>query len=227
MPTIPAVVQQEFEPEVALDRLTPHPANPNEGDDGLLSETLDEVGFAGAVLAQKSTGILIDGETRYRVALARGMTTLPVMWVDVDDETRDRMLAEWNETGRRGRNNEQKLIDLLVGLAGTARGLAGTAHSGDQLDDLIAGLNGPLEITDAPSDGDYSETEDEEQARRDRIDRYRDTQQGGALVEMILLYPADQHTEVAALLANWREIHGVDAKAADIILDALRAQAAQ
>jgi len=137
---IPAVVPQRYEPDVPLDRLTPHPANPNQGDSGLIGELLEANGFVGAILAQESTGIIIDGEHRRRAALDHGMTTLPVVWLDVDDDSRDRLLASLNESNRRGLNDEPKLVALLKGLAVTPKGLTGTAFDGDDLDGLVRRL---------------------------------------------------------------------------------------
>lgn len=139
----PRLIPQRYEENVALDRLTPHPANPNEGDQGLLSELLKANGFGGAVLAQESTGIIIDGETRWRTAEAEGMTGLPVIWMDVPDDERDRLLASWNESGRRGANDMVKLVALLTGLAQTPRGLEGAAFDGSDLDDAVKALNPP------------------------------------------------------------------------------------
>lgn len=140
MPTIPAILPQRFDPLVPLDQLHRHPANANDGDLGLLCTQLDALGFAGAVMAQESTGILIDGETRLDAAEEKGLPGLPVLWVDCDDDTRDRLLASWNETGRRGSNNLPKLVALLQGLAVTPRGLEGAAFDGDDLDRYIAEL---------------------------------------------------------------------------------------
>lgn len=134
-------VKQRYEAEVPLDQLVPHPANPNEGDAGLLCTLIDANGFAGAVMAQEGTGILIDGETRWRAAHEKHLPTLPVIWLDVDDDARDRLLAEWNESTRRGVNNEAKLLDLLTGLAHTPRGLEGAAFDGDDIDDLMNRLD--------------------------------------------------------------------------------------
>lgn len=143
----PEVIPQRYEEAVLLSRLMPHPANPNQGDSGLVGELLEANGFAGAVLAQESTGILIDGEHRLIAAQQHGMTTLPVLWLDVDDDTRDRLLASLNESVRRGMNDEAKLVALLRGLAVTPKGLTGTAFDGDDLDALIARLE------PAPPDG--------------------------------------------------------------------------
>jgi DNA modification methylase len=135
-----ALVPQRYEALVPLDKLTPHPANPNDGDQGLVAELLEANGFAGAVMAQESTGILIDGETRWRTAAAEGMAGIPVIWLDVDDDQRDRFLASWNESTRRGLNDMTKLIALLKGLVPTPRGLEGAAFDGDDLDTMVAHL---------------------------------------------------------------------------------------
>lgn len=143
MGDVPKIIKQTYEEAVPVTKLTFHPENPNEGDVGFLCEVLDANGFGGAVLAQKSTGILIDGETRVRAALEKGLKTIPVIWMDVTDEQRDYLLAEWNESTRRGRNDEQKLLDLLTRLAKTPRGLEGAGFNGDDVDDLMQQLNAP------------------------------------------------------------------------------------
>lgn len=217
------MLPQEYDPAVPLDQLTPHPANPNEGDIGLLSELLDENGFAGAVLAQKSTGILIDGETRWRTAHAKNQPTLPVLWVDVDDDTRDNLLAEYNESTRRGRNNEQKLYDFLNGLANRPRGLTGTAFNGDDLDSLRARLHAPLVIDNAPTGAEYAETDEEHERRAEAVSGYGDRKQGGALIEMILVFTAEAREEVGRLMDNIRaQIGDKEARASDLVLTALR-----
>jgi hypothetical protein len=137
------MIPQEYDAAVPIEKLQFHPDNPNEGDVGFLCTVLDSNGFGGAVLAQKSTGILIDGETRVRAAMAKGNKTLPVFWLDVDDEKRDYLLAEYNEATRRGRNDESKLLALLTRLASTPRGLDGAGFDGDDVEDLRQMLNAP------------------------------------------------------------------------------------
>jgi hypothetical protein len=131
------VINQTYRPEVPIAELTPHPANPNQGDVGLVGSLFEANGFGGCVLAQESTGLIIDGETRWRAARDKGMTTIPVMFLDVDDDTRDRLLASINESTRAGRDDDSKLLALLQGLGATPRGLDGTAHDGDDIDDLL------------------------------------------------------------------------------------------
>lgn len=216
-------IPQEYNAAVPLSELTPHPANPNQGDIGLLTQLFEANGFAGAVLAQKSTGILIDGETRWRTAKQNNLRTLPVIFVDVDNDTRDRLLAEWNESTRRGINDEEKLLSLLQGLAETPRGLEGAAFDGDDVDGLMARLGEPLNITGAPTGAGYSESDDEAAERQARTEGYRDRKEGGNLVEMILVFSTDQRAEVGRLLDSVRGLVGdKEARAADLMLLALR-----
>lgn len=136
-PHAPAVVAQEYDEAVPLDRLKPHPANPNVGDLDLLDELLTANGFAGAVMAQKSTGTLIDGEHRWRKMRDKGAATIPVLWLDVGDDARDRLLASINESGRQGHNDEGRLLALLKPFTLTGKGLTGTAFSADRLAALV------------------------------------------------------------------------------------------
>lgn len=126
----------------------------------MISQLIEANGFAGAVLAQESTGLLIDGEHRWRAALAEGMTGLPVLWLDISDDTRDRLLASLNESTRRGINDEAKLVALLTGLAQTPRGLTGTAYDGDDLDALISAMTGEGRGGGNPLNGDPDEVGD-------------------------------------------------------------------
>jgi hypothetical protein len=150
-PSAPDVVTQEYDPAVPLAALKPHPANPNVGDLDLLDELLSANGFAGAVMAQKSSGTLIDGEHRWRKMRERGAATIPVLWVDVDDGGRDRLLASINESGRRGKNDEARLIALLKLFARPGSSMAGTAFSADQLAALVRHHSS---VTASPDDPD-------------------------------------------------------------------------
>lgn len=223
----PKTIAQEYDESVELNRLTPHPANPNEGDQGLLAEVLEANGFGGAILAQASTGIIIDGETRWRTLKAMNAKTAPVIWMDVDDDTRDTLLAEWNETGRRGRNDESKLLVFLQGLSARPQGLRGAAFNGDDVDGLMARLSQPFHPrTDPPSDSDYSENDKEADDRAERTGNYTDRKQGGDLVELTLMFSTADRAEAGELLDAMRHDLGQpDARAADLVLMALRAWA--
>jgi DNA modification methylase len=149
-----SLIPQRYEALVPFDQLIPHPKNPNETDLDDLGEVLRVNGFGGAILAQEGTRIIIDGEQRRATAMAGGLTAGPVIWMSVTDEDRDRLLAEWNESGRRGINDMAKLVDLLQGLEATPQGLAGSAFNGDQLAAMVAALGGDGLGEDGGGDGD-------------------------------------------------------------------------
>lgn len=105
-----------------VDVLKPHPQNPNRGDDDLVEESVDTNGWYGAIIAQKSTGYVLAGHTRYRVAQRKKAKQVPVIWKDVDDETALRILLADNETARAATMDEDligQILDQLGDLRGT------------------------------------------------------------------------------------------------------------
>ena len=80
---IPQVIPQRYEANVPLAQLHPHPANPNSGDVGLIASLIDANGFATPVLAQESTGIIIDGEHAGSRPASAAWSALPVVWLDL------------------------------------------------------------------------------------------------------------------------------------------------
>jgi ParB-like nuclease domain len=143
MPAVPEVIAQQYDPAVPVDTLEEWPDNPNQGDVGHLSESLDALGFYGAIIVQTSTRRVIGGNHRLQTALARDMPTLPVIWADVDDDTAERMLTMDNEATRRGVWDEMLLVEMLTRKAHSPKGLAGTGFDGNDLDDLMQSLNPP------------------------------------------------------------------------------------
>lgn len=135
------IADQEYDPAIELATVEPHPENVNEGDDGAVIESVDEHGFYGGILVQKSTRRILFGHTRYRAANARGATHLPGFWLDVDDDEARRILLVDNETNRKGRNRADDLAALLVELEQTPRGLAGTGFDTDDLGTILADLD--------------------------------------------------------------------------------------
>lgn len=109
------------------DPLKEHPQNPNKGDLVTLEESIDENGWYGAVTAQRSTGYILAGNHRYKIAKKKGAREIPVIWKDVDDETAVKILLVDNESTRKGEVDEAILEELLAGLetlTGTGYALA-------------------------------------------------------------------------------------------------------
>jgi ParB-like chromosome segregation protein Spo0J len=134
-------INEGFE-NVPIQNLKMHPRNVNQGDFGAIQESIEENGFAGAITANRRTGHIIDGNHRYKVAKHEGVATVPVIWVDVDEERELRLMLAFNRTTRLGHDDENALAALLSELALTDGGLSGTGFDGDDLDDLIGRVAG-------------------------------------------------------------------------------------
>lgn len=103
--------------------------------DGLLSHN-------SPVIAQRSTRQVLAGNHRLLAARELGMTEIPVVWVDVDDERALRILLADNRTSDLGYYDDGALAALLTDLAQqTDDALAGTAWDGNELDRLLADLS--------------------------------------------------------------------------------------
>lgn len=124
---------------VPINQLTNHPANPRQGDIGAIAVSIQENGWYGTIVAQKSTGHVLAGNHRLQAAQQLGIEELPVYWVDVDDiEARKILLAD-NRTNDLATYNDEALADLLTSLAKT-NDLAGTTYDGEDLDNLLSDL---------------------------------------------------------------------------------------
>lgn len=144
---------------VPVGRLSQHPRNANQGDLGAIHESILHNGFWGTVVAQKATGYVLAGNHRLVAAQQAGAEELPVAWVDVDNETALRILLADNRTTRLGQDDPQALVDLLKELAATPDALSGTGFDGDDLDELLAELNGaPVAGADPGANTDLAES---------------------------------------------------------------------
>lgn len=108
-------LDQEYE-VVPVGKLKEHPQNPRIGDVAVIDESIGANGWYGAIVAQKSTGFILAGNHRYRVAKSRGAKEVPVIWRDVDDETAVRILLVDNKAADAGTYDEELLGELLSGL---------------------------------------------------------------------------------------------------------------
>jgi hypothetical protein len=134
------------------DPLREHPQNPNKGDDATVSESVGENGWYGAVVAQKSTGYILAGNTRYRVVKKRKGNLLPVIWKDVDDQTALKIMLADNQTARRATMDEEQLTLLLEGLDS----LSGTGYD-SVLHPLEQSIEDEKEGGDEPPSGSAEE----------------------------------------------------------------------
>lgn len=129
-------IEQDYE-VVPVDRIMPHPDNPNKGDVGVIAESIDVNGWYGVITVQRNTGYILAGEHRWRAAKSRGADLVPVVWKNVDEVEGLRILLADNETARAG-GYDQDALDATLDKLGTLTDgdLSGTGFSLLALEDI-------------------------------------------------------------------------------------------
>jgi hypothetical protein len=130
--------------QAKISDLVPHPRNPNLGDVGAIYTSIEATGFYGAVLVQKSSQHIIAGNHRVIAAQQSGATSVPIIELDVDDETALRILLADNRIAALAHNDEVLLTEVLRELA-ERDALLGTGYDGDDLDALLKGWTSDMQ----------------------------------------------------------------------------------
>lgn len=135
---------------VPIDSITEHPENDNKGDEASIDQSMEVNGWYGACVYQKSTGWIIAGNHRHRVAKRRGDTEIDAFELDCDDATALRILLFDNETTRRGSTNKEHTAKVLRMLADANQGLEGTGYDLHWLVEVEEGRESPVALEDVP-----------------------------------------------------------------------------
>jgi ParB-like chromosome segregation protein Spo0J len=106
---------------VTLAQVQPHPANPRRGDVAAIGESIESNGFFGALVVQQSTGFILVGNHRYEAAKLHGLSELPALVIDVDDDQAKRILLADNRYAELAKWDEDALAAILreLDLTGT------------------------------------------------------------------------------------------------------------
>jgi ParB-like chromosome segregation protein Spo0J len=128
--------EQTYE-TVPVDSIAEHPANPRRGNVAVIEESIERHGFYGAVVVQRSTRYVLAGNHRLRAAKARGLTEVPAIVLDVDDDTARRILLVDNRSSDLARYDEELLRVLLADLDGD---YLGSGYDPDALGKLLDDL---------------------------------------------------------------------------------------
>jgi hypothetical protein len=195
------IVQQEFDPEVPIDKISEHPNNPRRGDDAVVAQSIKHNGWFGAVLIQRSTGWVIAGNTRFRVLRDQGAKTIPAFWLDVDDATAKKIMLVDNRSSDLAFYDDTELFGLLQQLVesdgGAGLEAAGYDRAAYELllqsiesDTIIGGIRQGL-------------TPD------DRLDAYNELD----VRSIILPYGPNDYETVAGGLSKLRERFGLQTNA--------------
>lgn len=144
MPTneTPTVVLNKRPKSVDIHSIQAHPDNPRQGDIGAIVTSIKANGFYGFVVVQLSSGNILKGNHTWQAAKFCGMTTIPAVYVDVDDERALQILLADNRSSDLATYDDAVLSQVLMQLA-NGPGLEGTLFDGDDLDDILGRLNPP------------------------------------------------------------------------------------
>lgn len=127
--------------DTPVDMVRPHPDNPRVGNVDAIAESITVNGFYGALIVQKSSGHIVAGNHRWKAAVQLGMSHVPAIMVDVDDEEAVRILLADNRTSDLGKYDDSALAALLSSLPN----LDGVGYTPDDLAKLLP------DVTERPS----------------------------------------------------------------------------
>lgn len=130
------LVHQEYA-IVPIGELRPHPANPRKGNVSAIADSVAANGFYGAIVAQRSTGMILAGNHRWEAARREGLTEVPVCWLDCTDAEARRILTVDNRTNDEAGYDNEALARLLNDIRAEAGSLVGTGYTQEALDTLL------------------------------------------------------------------------------------------
>lgn len=109
----------------------------------VLVESIRRNGFYGSVVAQESTRHVLVGNHRLRAAREAGIASVPVLWVDVDDDQARRIMLVDNRSSDLAGYDAQSLAALLEATREQEGDLAGTGFDDQALSLLLAAVTPP------------------------------------------------------------------------------------
>jgi hypothetical protein len=190
--------------EEAPDQLLANPFNarihPKPQQDAL-SGVLNSVGWIAPVIVNQRTGHVIDGHLRVSLALSKGEKTIPVDYVDLDENEEKILLATF---------------DYITGMAVYDREAVDTLLSEINAGD--AGLEALLEAIDIKHgalqeaalsgvDGERGQTPDE------RLDIFMNA----SIKQIVLYFQLDEYTDIVQRLARVRHDTGVESNTEAVV----------
>jgi ParB-like chromosome segregation protein Spo0J len=190
---------------VPVDNLREHPKNARRGNIEAIAASIKAHGFIQPIVAQRPSGVVGVGNHRLRAAKAMGLPTVPVIWVEVDDDQLLRMLIADNRSSDLAGYDDQELLRTLRELGS----LQGTLFDQDSLEDLVAKANEIPVITEHEFHGGYADEGAEMEARAQEAERIAE-----ALKDLVILMkPAvyQQFVEHVKVLQKRWDLNGVSA----------------
>jgi DNA modification methylase len=144
---------------VPLDRIHPWDKNPrrNEGAVKPVASSLSRWGWAEVIVAQRGSGRIISGHTRWKAAKELGEAVVPVRFVDVADQDVEALSLALNKLGEIAEWDEALLAEILQDFDLADAAIAG--FSDKEVSELLASLQktitflgDPDEVPEAPEE---------------------------------------------------------------------------
>jgi hypothetical protein len=82
-----------------------------------MEAALTEIGWAGCVIVNDTTGNVVDGHMRVQLALRAGEATVPVLHLEATEEQEQLLLATYDPIGALAVADREKLKELTAGVA--------------------------------------------------------------------------------------------------------------
>jgi DNA modification methylase len=131
----------------------------------VMSGILDEIGWIQTVVVNKNTNNIIDGHLRVEIAIENGDETVPVTYVDLDEEEERKALITFNPVAQLARENKKKLEKTLQNLDIKNENMVKlaelVAHK-NKLEYVPPSRAGLLDETDDTDDNDEDDDDSEE-----------------------------------------------------------------
>lgn len=111
-----------------IDAVQPHPDNDNNGDIDAIDLSMEVNGMYRPVMAQKSTGHIVAGNHTWMALAGKGAQQVPVVMLDIDDDTALRILLGDNHIARKAMRDNAATAKILEHLAETEQGFIGSGY---------------------------------------------------------------------------------------------------
>jgi ParB-like chromosome segregation protein Spo0J len=98
---------------VNMDDILPYPKNPRIGNLAVIEESIRENGLAMPLFVQKSTNYCLSGNQTMKVLIKLGVTTVPVVYLDVDDERAAKLVLVLNRANDLATYNPDILAEVM------------------------------------------------------------------------------------------------------------------
>lgn len=211
-----------------IDSIYPHPMNPNRGNVHAISESIDEIGWFGATLIQKSTRRIIAGEHRWKALKSKNAENIDVILLDCDDSTALKILLADNEFARLSRSDNQKLGEALLKIQKESGSIKGLGISDIRAESLLSAVrSNPLSLEiERPQAGTEGAPDPERvsSAVLDAISHQPAVHQApeSDIRQIMLFVPGSKHAEMLSMLKALKAHFPEARNNSEVIVEAIK-----